>query len=267
MASGTTDVRGVRLAYQRSGSGRAFIWGHGLSQSRAGEERMGLVDWPAFDAPVELVRYDARGHGESQSTPEREGYSWEALAADQLAMADALGIDRYVAGGASMGCGTALHAAVSAPERIEALVLVIPPTAWETRQAQAGNWDKVAAIIEAKGVERVIEANAALPPPDPFAGSTTWRDIGAENMRSWDPARLAVVFRGSTVADLPDRAAVARIDVPTIVLAWTGDAAHPESTAEELARLIDGAELQLASTADDLATWTATIERFLASLG
>ncbi len=266
MTSGTIEVRGVELAYSTTGDGVPFIYGHGLSQSRAGDDRMGLVQWPALEAPVRLIRYDARGHGHSGSTPEREGYSWAELALDQLDFADGLGVGRYIAGGASMGCGTALHAAVMAPERVTALVLLIPPTAWETRQGQSAMWDKVAGIIEAKGVERVIEGSAKLPPPDPFAGSTRWRDIDAENMRSWDPARLARVFRGSTVADLPPRSAVATIEVPTLILAWTGDAAHPTTTAEELSELISTSELSVATTAEELARWTDQIGSFVTSV-
>lgn len=266
MTSETIEVRGVELAYSATGDGRPFIYGHGLSQSRAGDDRMGLIEWSKFDAPVRLIRYDARGHGQSGSTAEREGYSWAELAQDQLELADGLDVASYIAGGASMGCGTALHAAVMAPERVTALVLLIPPTAWETRQGQSAMWDKVAGIIEAKGVERVIEGSAKLPSPDPFAGSTRWRDIDAENMRSWDPTRLARVFRGSTVADLPTRQAVASIEVPTLILAWTGDPAHPTTTAEELSGLISTSELSVASTAEELAQWTDQVDSFVKSV-
>ncbi len=45
------------------------------------------------------------------------------------------GAQKFVAGGSSMGCATSIYAALLAPERMKALVLVIPPTAWETRAA------------------------------------------------------------------------------------------------------------------------------------
>lgn len=266
MSNATIEVRGIELAYSSVGRGDSFVFGHGLSQSRAGDDRMGLIRWSNFDAPVNLIRYDARGHGDSGSTPERQGYSWAELALDQLGLADGLGIETYIAGGASMGCGTALHAAVAAPKRIRALVLLIPPTAWETRREQSAMWDKVAGIVEAKGVERVIEGSAKLPPPDPFANSSKWRDIDAENMRAWDPVRLARVFRGSTVADLPPRQAIAAIGVPTLILAWSGDPAHPTTTAEELSELIATSELHIASTADELATWTERVAGFVSAI-
>lgn len=40
---------------------------------------------------------------------------------------------KLILGGASMGAGTALHAVVAYPERVAALVLVIPPTCYEIR--------------------------------------------------------------------------------------------------------------------------------------
>ena len=121
-------IRDAEIAVGQSGAGVDVVWGHGLTQSRALEDRRPLVDLSSLAARV--VRYDARGHGDSESTPDLDGYGWDQLARDQLALATALGIERYVAAGASMGAATALHAAVIAPDRIRGLVLVIPPTGW-----------------------------------------------------------------------------------------------------------------------------------------
>lgn len=254
-------VRGADIVYEVTGSGPNLIWGHGLSQSRAAELELGLIDWPAI--PARVVRYDARGHGESSTTAEPAGYGWDELALDQLALADHLGIDRYIAAGASMGCGTALHAAVRAPERIERCILVIPPTGWETRQAQAGEWGKVADVIERDGVEPVIAARAAQPIPHPLADDPTIRDRQAAVTRAWDPARLAQVMRGATHADLPARERLAAVSAPTLILAWTGDPVHPTSTAVELDELLPDSTLHIASTAEELAGWTALVADFV----
>lgn len=229
--------------------------------NRVSDAEMSLLDWERL--PVSVLRYDARGHGESSSTSDLDGYSWEELARDQLTLADALGIDSYIAAGASMGCGTALHAATQAPTRIRALILAIPPTGWETRAAQADQWELTAGIIETEGVEPVIAARAELDPPDPFVGDTARRELQAQWTRSWDPDRLAQVMRGATTANLPDRAAIAEIALPTLILAWTGDPIHPVSTAEELAGLIPHAELHLARTRVQLDGWTDVVASFL----
>jgi len=251
--NGHAQVRGATLAYEQAGTGLDVIWGHGLSQTRRDENVLALIDWSRV--PARVTRYDARGHA---------GYHWDALARDQLALADHLGIDTYVAAGASMGCGTALHAAVQAPRRVAALVLVIPPTAWETRATQAEMWAQSAATIEHDGVEPMIEARAAMPLPDPLASRPDQRERQAEATRRWDPTRLAHVMRGAAGADLPSRDAVAAIVTPTLILAWTGDPVHPLTTADELASLIPHADTHVASTAEDLAGWTDLMAAFVA---
>lgn len=261
MISDRTRVRGAELVWERSGEGPDLIWGHGLSMNRASDTGMGLVDWD--QVPVRLLRYDARGHGESESTPDLDGYSWAELALDQIALADALGIETFVSAGASMGCGTALHVAVNVPERVERLVLAIPPTGWETRAAQADQWEQSATIIETRGVEMLIAARAEMAPPDPYVGDDERRERQADWTRSWDPARLAHVMRGATRANLPERDAIAMITAPTLILAWTGDPIHPVTTADELARLLPHADVHIASTAAELATWTDRIASFI----
>ncbi|HEX4244945.1 MAG TPA: alpha/beta fold hydrolase [Acidimicrobiales bacterium] len=261
MSTSRFTIRGAELAYEVTGSGPDVIWGHGLSMDRASDADMGLLDWQQI--PVTVVRYDARGHGRSESTPDLDGYRWSELAQDQLALADALGIDGYVAAGASMGCGTALHAGVLGGGRVKALVLAIPPTAWETRAAQAEQWELAASVIETDGVEAVIAARAQLDPPDPYAGDDRRRELQAAATRAWDPDRLALVMRGATRANFPDRADIARIGVPALILAWTGDPIHPMSTSEELHSLLPDSELHVASTAADLSTWTDLTRGFL----
>jgi pimeloyl-ACP methyl ester carboxylesterase len=222
---------------------------------------MGSIDWDRV--PVSLVRYDARGHGESDTTTELAPFGWDELARDQLALASALHLETYVVGGASMGAGTALHVATLAPERIRALLLVIPPTAWETRAAQADSWFAAADVVERDGVEGFVRARAAAPIPDPYAGDPTRKERQAASIRSWDPHRLANILRGASVADFPSRALVADIRLPTMILAWTGDPVHPAAVSEELAALIPGARLHVASTADDLASWTDRVDEFV----
>jgi len=256
-------VGDLELGYDLSGAGRPFVWGHGLSSSRAREDAVDLVDWPEVARAAQVLRYDARGHGESTLSTDLPGYSWATMARDQLALTAALGIDRYVAGGASMGCGTALHAAVAAPERIEGLVLVIPPTAWETRQERVAIWDQVAGIIDRDGVDGFVANMARMPVPDPLTGRQVWFDANAASARRTGPERLATVFRGAAHADLPPREAIAALRVPALILAWTGDPGHPVSTAEALAGLLPGAELHLASTWDDVRSWTGRIVEFL----
>lgn len=266
---GTVAVRGTRLAYETAGQGPDLVWGHGLTSSVASEDLMAegtapMIEWSRV--PARVTRYDACGHGRSESTTDLDGYSWASLAADQLELASALGAERYVAAGASMGAGTALHAALAAPDRVDRLVLAIPPTAWETRAAQVDQWEATAHVIETRGVEPVITAGAELPPPDPFVDDVGRAERRAAAMRAWDPARLTLVLRGAAKADFPDRDAVASIAAPTLILAWTGDPVHPVESAQQLHHLLPNSCLHTASTAADLSRWTDVVAEFVAAL-
>lgn len=265
--SGIATVREAALHYESSGRGPDLVWGHGLTSSRAADDELGFIDHEQLATVCRLHRYDARGHGASESTTDLDAYGWDQLALDQLALADHLGVGPYVAGGASMGAGTALHVAVTAPERVRGLVLMIPPTGWETRAEQVDLYVRMAGVIEDVGVEPVIAAASQMPSPDPFAGRSDWKDRSARSMRAADAQRLARVLRGAAHADLPPRDAVSAIEVPTLVLAWTGDPGHPAGTAEELGALISGSEVHLASTYEALMRWSGQIVAFVRELG
>ena len=263
---GVADVRGVGLAWERRGSGRTVVWGHGLTSSRAAEDQWNVVDHDRLAGSFDLVRYDARGHGVSGLADDLSTYDWPEMGRDQLALASALGVDRYVAAGASLGTATALCAALAEPERAEALVLVIPPTCWATRAEQAGRYGLMADIVDARGPAALIAGLDAAPVPDPLIDDQGRRARSEAGLRAADGTRLATIFRGAAGADLPPAEQISTIAVPTLILAWSGDAGHPVSSAEQLHDLIGGSELHVASTADEFATWTDCIITFVDGL-
>ena len=208
------------------------MWGHGLTSSRASEDRLPLLGWDTItDAGRQVVRYDAAGHGETGGPADPSAYEWPQLATDLLALLDELGLDRVDAGGASMGCASTLHAAVRAPERFDRLVLVIPPTAWDTRAAQAELYDAGADLAEREGKDAWLAAAAEAPRPAIFA------DLPAVPPAADIPEELLPsVLRGAAASDLPAPEAIAALEHPALILAWAGDPGHPESTADRLAR-------------------------------
>lgn len=251
------------LHVERSGSGRPFVWGHGLTSSIAAERDSGAFRWEDV-AGLDVIRYDARSHGRSPvgSTPAEQ--VWSRLADDFLAVADdALGSSTapFVAGGASMGCATALYVALRAPARVEALVLVIPPTAWETRAAQADQYLASVGYLEAKGLDAFLAASASLPARP--AWTEARRAVRQRHLAASDPAALALALRGAAESNLPPREEVATISVPTLILSWDDDPGHPVSTAEALASLIAGSELEVATSEADVQGWPARVGRFL----
>lgn len=250
-----------RVAYSVLGQGPPFVWAHGLTSSRASEDGGGLFDWsPVVDGGRQVLRYDARGHGQTGGPEDVEAYRWPQLAVDLLALLDDLGIQKASAGGASMGCATLLHAAVRAPERFDRLALVIPPTAWDTRSAQADQYEASARYVEQAGKAAWMAAADEAPraeifadlPPFPFSA-----DIPEE--------LLPFVLRGAAASDLPPPETVAKLAHPTLVLAWAGDPGHPVSTAERLVELIPAATLRIATRIRDVLGWPAEVAEFVAA--
>ena len=240
------------------------MWAHGLTSSIAAEREGGLFQWEGAVEGVDVVRYDARGHGRSPAGASPADHEWPVLAQDFLAVADAQGVESMVAGGASMGCATVLYAALAAPERVHALVLAIPPTAWETRAAQRALYEKSAGFLSARGMDAYLEASRKLPANPPWSAER--REIRLRHVAAMDADVLATVLLGAAASNLPPRDAVAAITCPTLVLAWADDPGHPVSTAESLHSLISGSQLSVATSYEEAAAWPEVVSSFVSAL-
>jgi len=260
-------VRGAEIACNAASApdGTVVVWAHPGNGSRAQDNVVSPLKPSAF-AGCELIRYDARGHGESEVTTGPDDYHWDALARDQLVLTQSLGVEHYVAAGASLGAVTGLWAAVQAQGRIDALVLVQLPTAWEQRDGLADMYLGLADLVEDEGPDALLARTDNRPVPDPLRERP---DLAAK-MRDFvsadDPERLAAVLRGTVGANYPERDRLVSLDIPTLVLAWTGDPVHPVSAAEEVVSLIPNAQLGVASSWTEVEAWTPQIAEFIASL-
>jgi pimeloyl-ACP methyl ester carboxylesterase len=255
----------VKLAVETSGvaDGTPFVWGHGMTSSMASEDEIGVFDWSSLEG-IRMVRYDAPSHGRSPLAPSAAEQRWDRLAAAMLSVADSAGFESFVAGGASMGAATTLHAAVQQPERVRAMVLVIPPTAWETRAAQAGVYRIGMQIVEEQGIEALVELERQVPGAGPL-GDPTIREAFEKHLLDMAPRALVRIFEGAIGSDLPPREAIAQLQQPTLILAWTDDPGHPLSTANELLQLLPHADLHVAESLDDVRSdWPKKLADFSA---
>lgn len=242
-------VPGAELATSFSDEhGHPVVQLHGLTSSRS-RDRMIDLDLGRGLSGTRLLRYDARGHGESTGRPVPEDYRWPHLAEDLLALLEDRFPGEAVHGvGPSMGCATLLHAAVREPERFSSLTLLIPPTAWETRVAKADEYERLAVFVERHGVERLVASGRDVPLPPAQQGVPPTRPQIIEEL-------LPSVYRGAALSDLPSPEQVAAITVPVTILAWTGDAGHPLTTARALHSVLPQSVLQVAASRQDVATW------------
>jgi 3-oxoadipate enol-lactonase len=221
-----------------------------------------MFDWNRLATRRRVVRWDARGHGESTGGTRADEYRWDNLALDLVDLAASLDAEHFVAGGVSMGAATALHAALVAPQSVDALVLALAPTAYATRSAQAAKYEDGAGFIERRGIGAYVERANAEPVPDILHAIADAYHFAP----AVDEARLPAVLRGAAKSDLPDPAAVERIAQPTLLLAWDTDPGHPVSTSERLAELLPNAEIVVARRLREVASWTDRVEAFLDSV-
>jgi 3-oxoadipate enol-lactonase len=255
-----TAVRGADIAWTETGTGPTTFWAHGLSSSRDAQEQLGMFDWsPVSRAGRRLIRYDARGHGQSTSADVYALFEWCSLGKDFLGLADTLAPGERVSGiGTSMGTATLLWAAVDDPTRFDRLVLTAAPTARETRASMAAAYEAGAAMVERDGIAGFAAMSASLPVPAPFSQLPNYPpplDV--------DPALLPSVLRGAARSDLPPLDLLRRIDLPVLLLSWTGDPGHPVSSGDMLADAIPGARLEVSSSADEILNWGHTATDFL----
>ena len=237
----------------RGDDGPAVVQLHGLTSSRAREDLI-AVDLVGDLTGARVLRYDARGHGRSTGPRDVSAYSWSTLADDLLALLEHVFPGEPAYGvGSSMGSSTLVHAAAASPTSFSGLTLCIPPTAWETRVAQGAAYEECARVVETAGVDALVDAGrlAPHPPAENPDKPVTWPDVAID--------LLPTVFRGAALTDLPAPDVVATIDLPTLLLAWVGDPAHPVSTSELLHDLLRHSELVVAHTHPEVHCWPGLV--------
>ncbi|GAB2621291.1 alpha/beta hydrolase [Kocuria himachalensis] len=252
----TLELPRCRLTYDVTGAGPPVVQLHGLLSDQAANTAGGL-DLASALTGHRTVRYDARGHGRSAAEPVAEDWTWPRLAEDLLHLLDAVAPGEPVHGiGPSMGAATLLHAALAEPRRFRSLTLCVPSTAWGSRRDQAGTYRRSADLVERHGLEAYLRAGRAAVRPPAVA------DRPAHPPRV-DPGLLPAVLRGAASTDLPPVDELSRIGVPVLVLAWSGDATHPLSTAEALRAALPGDGLHVAGTPAELAEWPRRCAAFV----
>ena len=226
----------------------------------AQEDAVGLFSWGGTAARV--VRYDARGHGESGPSYDPAELRWPALAQDMLALADTLGPGRVFLGGVSMGCATALHAAVAAPERVAGLVLVAPPTAWATRPRQARFYRFASSLVGWFGLAP-FRLLARIPAPASGSPVAALQSEMVDQLARADARAVAATLRGAAESDLPAPALLRSLRAPALILAWRKDPVHPISTATRLRELLPNADLSVAGSLEEIRGWPECVARFV----
>jgi pimeloyl-ACP methyl ester carboxylesterase len=153
---------GVGLYAESHGDGIPVILSNGLCTTC--ENFRPQVE--AFvDAGVQLILWDYRGHGRSESPDDPASYTLDRVLSDLGRVLDwAAPGRRAVLGGASFGGLASLHFAHKNPQRVRGLILVAAGLGFKNPEAKA-RWSKLsersASLIEKEGSSAFVKSRAA----------------------------------------------------------------------------------------------------------
>ena len=198
---------GVQIYYEVHGSGPPLILTHGYSSTS--EMWQGQVE--ALAKQHKLVLWDMRGHGQSDYPENPSAYSEALTVGDIAALLDAVGADKAVVGGLSLGGYMSLAFYRSHPERVRALLIIDTGPGFKKDDARDA-WNK-RAHETADRFDR--EGLAVLKSLSAERASVTHRDA----------AGLAKAARGMlTQRDARVMGVLPEIKVPALIVVGADDA-------------------------------------------
>ncbi len=274
-----TAPDGTRLAYDVTGEGSPVVCLPGGPM----QDSAHLGDLGGLPRHLQLVLWDYRGTGRSETPADASTYRCDRLVDDVEALREHLDLDRVTLLAHSGGANLAVLYAARHPERIDKLVLVTPstravdiPISSEQRreivqQRSAEPWFPAAsAAFDAIQTEQATESDWEAITPLVYG---RW-DAAArahhqhENDNRHDEAAAAYGAEGAF--DPPaTRAALAALTAPVLVLAGEVDLAAPPRVMAEFAALFPDATLVVQPGAghmpwlDDAAAFSTTVAQFV----
>ena len=223
-------VNSQEIFYTDSGgSGPVVILAHGF-----------LMDQTMFDAQVaalspefRVITWDERGFG--QTKWDGKDFSYWDSADDCLGLMDHLGIKKCVIGGMSQGGFLTMRAALKAPERVTALVLIDTAADNDGPETLAGYRMMVDTWIEHGPVPDLTAVIANIIIAEPNESKKTiakWQNFTTEAIKATANCLL-------NRDDITDR--LGEIKCPAIILHGTADTAISMERAQELHKGLVGA--------------------------
>jgi pimeloyl-ACP methyl ester carboxylesterase len=227
------------VAYVRAGEGGyPLLLVHGWPETKR-------IWWrnigPLAEAGFEVIAPDLRGFGESTVAPP---YSMDQYADDVARLLDALGIDRAVMGGVSMGGYITFALWRRHRDRLRGLILIDTRAGADSEEARAKRQEMIEAV-RVRGSAAAAEAMI-----DAMIGKTTReRQPGLTDfMRAMMAAAPAdgVIGALGALASRPDSGpTLATIDVPTLIVVGQEDALTPPRESDAMCAAIVGSRLEI----------------------
>jgi pimeloyl-ACP methyl ester carboxylesterase len=142
---------GVEIYYEVHGQGTPVLLSHGYSAT----SQMWAGQVEALAKDHQLITWDMRGHGQSDYPADQGAYSEAASVADMAAILDAVGAEKAVIGGLSLGGYMSLAFHLAHPQRCLALLIIDTGPGYrkdEPRDGWNANALRTAARYESEGL-------------------------------------------------------------------------------------------------------------------
>ena len=254
-------ANGMNIFYEDTGgNGPTLIFSHGLLMDRS----MFLPQIEHLRRTHRCISWDQRGFG--RTGPVDRSFTYWTSAEDVLSVMTALDIQRATLIGLSQGGFLSMRAALLAPQRITALVLLATrsgiddPQTIDNFRALSAEWKNHGSV----NVQGMLEKVLLGPDVDPEPWVTNWRAMGRDDMSY---PLDALIGRDDITAKLES------LTCPSIVIHGTADIAIDIEYSRQLARNLPActglSEIEGAGHAVNLARAdrvTSAINEFLAGL-
>ena len=248
---------GARVCGRR---GSALLFVHGVGSTAA----IWDPQLRAFGQDHRCAAVELRGNGVPKPEPDPTRISRAGYAQDALAVADALGFERFTVVGCSLGGVVAFELWRSSPERIAAMAIVGSFARYPNAREAA---DGMKAAVRAAGsMPAFARARAAKLGLAPERTAETIEQMSRKDVNSYLAATEAT-WTGDY------RETLGSISVPVLVTCGERDAVAPPELSREIAAAIPGARLAFVpgaghvANADNPRAFDALLRDFLESAG
>ena len=226
------EIDGRAVHYFEGGTGPTMVFLHGM-----GDDRHSFVATAgAFTDTHRVILPDLRGHGDNAYDATLD-HAIPGQRAHVAALVDALGLERFVLVGNSMGGHVSASYALARPETLEGLVLVNAPGLVVDDTVVYGGFG--APLAGPEDLDALMARVLYEPPSVP--GPIKRHMVEATNARVDDVDAMARAVREGPEHDLSDR--IGTLSVPTLVLWGEADVVVPFAVGEAYAARIPEAEL------------------------
>jgi len=235
---------GIKLYYETQGDGQPLVLISGLGYSSWQWHRM----VPFLTEHFQVIIFDNRGVGQSDKPAGL--YTAEMLAADTVGLLDALGIEKAIIMGHSMGGFIAQALVFDFPQRVKKLILC---------STNFGGPHHVPVTTDAMKILTDVTSDALTRFKNGLVVSTApgWAEKNPAMVEEWIRWRVAnpiepVHYQAQLAIGLgllPEAAAfenkLPNISVPTLILFGVHDKVVPPANADLLAKQITGSQIRI----------------------